>query len=60
MVFFLHVGSERKPRWKIGVMVLMLCFVLILVVGSIWIMNNLNYRMTQRQVQQYLNSQDSL
>jgi cytochrome o ubiquinol oxidase operon protein cyoD len=60
MVFFLHVGSERKPRWKLAVMFLMLGVVLILVVGSIWIMNNLNYRMSQEQVQKYLKSQDSL
>jgi len=60
MVLFLHVGSERKPRWKLAVMFLMLAVVLILVGGSIWIMNNLNYRMTPQQIQQYLKSQDSL
>lgn len=60
MLFFLHVGDEHKPRWKVAVLFLMLGFVLILVIGSVWIMNNLNYRMTAPQVQQYLNSQDSL
>lgn len=60
MVLFLHVGTERRPRWKLAVMFLMLSVVLILVGGSIWIMNNLNYRMTPTQVQQYLRSQDSL
>jgi cytochrome o ubiquinol oxidase operon protein cyoD len=57
MLFFLHVGTERKPRWKLAVMFLMLGVVLILVFGSLWIMNNLNYRMTP---QQNLKSQDSL
>jgi cytochrome o ubiquinol oxidase operon protein cyoD len=60
MVFFLHVGEERKPRWKLMVMWLMLAVVLILVGGSIWIMNNLNYRMTPQQQEQYMRSQDSL
>lgn len=60
MVFFLHVGSERKPRWKAMIMWLMLAVVLILVAGSIWIMNNLDYRMTEDQVRNYLKSQDSL
>jgi cytochrome o ubiquinol oxidase operon protein cyoD len=60
MVYFLHVGTERKPRWKLAVMLLMLAVVLILVTGSIWIMNNLDYRMTDEQVRQYLKSQDSL
>jgi len=62
MVFFLHVGDERRPRWKLMVMFLMLGVVLILVLGSIWIMNDLNYRMmdSPQQVQKYLKSQDDL
>jgi cytochrome o ubiquinol oxidase operon protein cyoD len=60
MVFFLHLGDERRPRWKLMVAVFMLGVVLIVVFGSLWIMNNLNYRMTPQQVQQYLKSQDSL
>lgn len=62
MVFFLHVGDERRPRWKLMVMFLMLGVVLILVGGSIWIMNNLNYRMmdSPEQMQKYLKSQDDL
>lgn len=60
MVFFLHIGEERQPRWKLLVLVFMVCVVLILVGGSIWIMNNLNYRMTPAQQEQYLKSQDSL
>jgi len=60
MVFFLHVGEEQRPRWKLAVMFLMLGVVLILVFGSLWIMNNLNYRMTPVQMDQYLKSQDSL
>lgn len=60
MVFFLHVGTERKPRWKFAVMVMMLGVVLIVVFGSLWIMNNLNYRMTPQQQETYLKSQDGL
>jgi cytochrome o ubiquinol oxidase operon protein cyoD len=60
MIFFLHVGTERKPRWKLAVMFMMLGVVLILVFGSLWIMNNLNNRMTTQQVRQYLKSQDSI
>jgi cytochrome o ubiquinol oxidase operon protein cyoD len=60
MVLFLHVGEERGPRWKLGAAIMMLIVVLILVFASIWIMNNLNYRMTPQQQQQYLQSQDNL
>lgn len=62
MLLFLHAGDERRPRWKLGVLFLMLSLVLILVLGSLWIMHNLNYRMmaSPQQTEQYLKSQDSL
>jgi hypothetical protein len=31
--------------------------VCILVFGSLWIMNNLNYRMTPQQIQSYMDNQ---
>lgn len=45
LVFFLHLGTERRPRWKQLVFWFMIVVVLILVVGSLWIMQNLNYNM---------------
>lgn len=57
LVFFLHLGRETKPRWKLFVAISMIGIVLILVLGSLWIMNNLNYRMTPQQVNTYLNDQ---
>ena len=57
-IFFLHLGAETKPRWKLGVFLFMLLVVGILVFGSLWIMSNLNYRLTPGQVNNYLNSQD--
>ena len=58
--FFLHLGNETKPRWKLYVFGFMLSVVLILVFGSLWIIDNLNYRMTLPQQIQYMNSQDGL
>lgn len=58
--FFLHLGKEARPKWKVYVFISMLLIVLIIVFGSIWIMNNLNYRMTIPQQIQYLNGQDNL
>lgn len=60
LFFFLHLGSEQKARWKVFVFVAMLVVVGILVVGSLWIMDNLNYRMTPSQVNTYLHDQDGL
>jgi cytochrome o ubiquinol oxidase operon protein cyoD len=45
LVFFLHLGSESKPRWNLTVFTFMLMVLLILVLGSLWIMHNLNYHM---------------
>lgn len=42
---FLHLGQDRRPRWKSIVFWFMLVVVFILVAGTIWIMNNLNYNM---------------
>lgn len=58
MFFFLHLGRETKPRWKLVVLAFMIVIVGILVGGSLWVMNNLNYRMTPQQINQYLKSQD--
>lgn len=58
LFFFMHLGQETKPRWKLLVLFFMLGVVLILVVGSLWIMANLNYRMTPQQMNQYMTNQD--
>lgn len=59
LTFFLHIGREARPRWRLGVLGFMLLIVLIIVIGSLWIMNNLNYRMTsQDQINNYLQKQD--
>ncbi len=57
---FLHLGRETRPRWKLAVFYFMIGVVLILVIGSLWIMSNLNYRMGHEQMTEYLKSQDSL
>lgn len=43
MVFFLHLG--RGSRWKAVTFYFTLLVVIIVVVGTIWIMNNLDYNM---------------
>ncbi len=43
LVFFLHLGRESKPRWNLVVFSFALTVVLILVIGSLWIMNHLDY-----------------
>ncbi len=56
LVFFLHLGRESKPRWNLTAFVFMVILVSIIVVGSLWIMNNLNYnmQMTPEQMNEYM------
>ena len=42
--YFLHLGQETKPRWKLVTFIFMLGTVAILVFGSLWIMANLDYQ----------------
>lgn len=42
--FFLHVGEENKPRWETVIFYFMLLILLIIAIGSLWIMNDLNNR----------------
>lgn len=60
LTFFLHLGREASPRWKLWTFGFMLGVVLIVVIGSLWIMSNLNYRMMPDQMNHYLQDQDSL
>ncbi len=43
VVYFLHIG--RGSKWKLRTFIFTLIVVLIIVVGSVWIMKNLNYNM---------------
>lgn len=57
LLFFLHLGRERQPRWKLLVFLFMVVVVAILVFGSLWIMYKLNYHQSPQQMFKYLNSQ---
>lgn len=46
LVFFLHLDAKSKQRWNLVVFVFTAFIVLILVVGSLWIMYHLDYNMS--------------
>jgi cytochrome o ubiquinol oxidase operon protein cyoD len=58
LFFFLHIGRETKPRWKLLMLFFAILFVMIVIIGSIWVMYSLNYRMTPDRINQYLKQQD--
>lgn len=45
LVFFLHLGRESRPWWNLQMFAFMAMVLLILVIGSLWIMYNLDYNM---------------
>lgn len=46
LLFFLHLGQESKPRWKLAMFISFYSIVLIVVIASLWIMQHLNYNMS--------------
>lgn len=45
LLLFFNIFEETKPRWNLIVFLFMVMVVLIVVLGSIWIMDNLNYNL---------------
>ncbi len=45
LIFFLHMGKESRPRWNLTMFAFMALIVVIIVVGTLWIMHNLDYNM---------------
>jgi cytochrome o ubiquinol oxidase subunit IV len=45
LIFFLHLGLESKPHWNTITFLFVLLVIVIVIGGSLWIMNNLNYNL---------------
>jgi cytochrome o ubiquinol oxidase operon protein cyoD len=45
LVFFLHVGQRDDGHWNLVFLLTSVGIILMVVVGSIWIMSHLNYQM---------------
>lgn len=59
LVFFLHLGEEAKPRWQLTAFIFAAIMLLVIVIGSLWIMHNLNYNMSMnpQQMDDYMKQQ---
>ena len=61
LLFFLHIGQESKPRWRLVTFAFMVLVVAILVFGSLWIMTNLSYHNhSSSDINSYIHNQDAL
>ncbi len=45
LIYFLHLDSKSEGGWNLVAIVFSAIIILIVVVGSLWIMWNLNYNM---------------
>ena len=45
LIFFLHLSAHPSQRWNLITFSFTLLIVVILVIGSLWIMYNMNYNM---------------
>lgn len=54
LLFFLHLSREKGTRWRLITILFAVLVVIIVVVGSLWIMHNLNYNMMHMSPEQQL------
>jgi len=45
LFFFLHLGLESKPHWAMITFLFTLLVVVVVIGGSLWIMDNINYNL---------------
>lgn len=43
-IYFFHIGQETKPRWEMWMFFSMLLILLIISLGTLWVMHDLNSR----------------
>lgn len=58
--FFLHLGRGPKPLYNVVFFVSTVGIILVVVFGSIWIMNHLNYNMAPMDVSKYLAEKEGI
>ena len=54
IIFFLHLGQGKDGRWNLISFALAFGGMFVVIFGSIWIMQNLNYRMTPEQMETHV------
>jgi cytochrome o ubiquinol oxidase subunit IV len=60
LYFFLHLGQEKKPRWNLIFFVSTAGIILLIMLGSLWIMHHLNYNMMPEHVEEYIMQDESI
>ncbi len=59
-VFFLHLSAERKARLTLLSTVFTIVVTMTIVIGSLWIMQNLNYNMMPQNTTKYIQQEENI
>lgn len=59
-IYFLHLGKEAKPKWNLMAYLFMVMVVLIIVIGSLWIMNNLHYNVDPNNTKKIIQEKENI
>ncbi len=60
LVFFLHLGSEKNSRWNGVTLGFAVLVIGIVVIGTLWIMDNLNSQMSTDEMQRYMATHEGI
>ena len=60
LLFFFHLGKESKPRLNTVSFLFMIMVISIIGFGSLWIMYNLDYNMTPREVETHIQQEENI
>jgi len=60
LIFFLHIGVSSKTRLNLVFLISTGMVILLVVVGSLWIMSHLNYNMTPHEVNEFIQADEGI
>ena|SRR6185437_6082433 len=60
LIYFLHLGQGQDGGWNLITLFSTFGIVVLLVIGSIWIMDHLNHNMTPDQMMQYIENSENI
>lgn len=58
--FFIHLTHESGTRWNMLIFLFMALVLLIVVLGSLWIMENLDYHTSGEEAAEYIIEEESI
>jgi cytochrome o ubiquinol oxidase operon protein cyoD len=60
LLFFLHMGQEKKPRWNLVIFLSFVSIIAMIIVASLWIMAHLNYNMSPTDMDTYMIKEEGM